>query len=91
MLKDNKDPIALQKELAQLTYTLFESPEGKQLLEYWMENYLMAPVAPANYPESYARIREGQNTFIRDIIKAIELHKNPHAFQTIQKEVNTNV
>lgn len=92
MFKDTKDKKVLAQELAELTYNVFETAQGKKLLEYWIENNLMAPVAHPNYSESYARFIEGQNNFIRSIITAIDCHKNPDKYNgTKTQEVTTNV
>ena len=63
------------RKIYSLIYSVFNTQNGKKLINKWKEIYLCAPVAPICQEDKYSRYREGQNSFIRYIIASIKEHE----------------
>lgn len=63
------------KNFSRLCYSLFNSDDGKEFLEY-LETILMSPVADPSKDSRYAYFREGENNLIRRIKAGISMFIN---------------
>lgn len=77
--KEREEQEAL-KYLSALHEVFAKSPAGKELLQYWIDNYIFAPVLPpvdqpGKYTDDYAAKRDGENGFIRAILVGIKRYE----------------
>lgn len=61
-------------KLEQLCYAALNNPQGKELLTFLHQRFLMAPVADPDKEIGHACFREGQNNLIRSLRTAIKFH-----------------
>ena len=66
----------LKKEYKNLlTYKVFNTSEGKELLEIW-KDFLMIKTAHPAEPSSIAYFNEGKKEFVRDVLQSITESQN---------------
>lgn len=58
-----------------LTYKVFNTSEGKELLEIW-KDFLMMISANPEFSPNIAYFNEGKKEFVREILQSIEDSKN---------------
>lgn len=66
---------ALALEFASRYRRVFDSPDGKALLDHWIKQTVMQPIVHARATQFEAGIREGRADFVRGILAQIELAK----------------
>lgn len=62
------------KRFSQLCYSVLNNPDGKELLKFLHQKFLIAPVADPDRSVNYAYYREGQNDLVRKLRAAITIH-----------------
>jgi len=60
------------KEIDYLIRTVFGTEEGKRLMLYLEDRFLMKPVCPTGSKEGHGYWREGQNDLVRQFRAAIK-------------------
>jgi hypothetical protein len=84
-----------QMEMARLVHSVFETPQGKELMERLYSLTQAAPLMKVSgslvegevalATSDWAYLREGQNSIIRFLLAQIELAKNPPEMQQRQE------
>lgn len=69
--ENNKKLMEYRKKVFQV----FNTDDGKELLEMWEKEYFYSPSFNPQEHDKYIYIREGQNNFLRKILIDINLHK----------------
>jgi hypothetical protein len=70
------DKLALVEYHNQIHRVFKQNQEGVKLLDKWFDDYVMSPtVVPGNSLEAHG-IREGTASFVRHIMKTIEMVEN---------------
>jgi len=74
-------------KLSQLICNVFNTSSGKELLEFLVDQFLYKTVASPQDAASYAYFREGQNSLVRQFLKAVneEKQKTPPITVTTPK------
>jgi len=75
-LDSNDRSVLYNKKYCQLVASVFETTDGKRLLESWGEMLLKQTTYDPNAPKSTIFINEGQHNFIRHIMTSIQLHQH---------------
>ena len=64
--------IAQNNRLNELCYAALNNPQGKELLKFLYNAFVIRPVADPNENSNYAYFREGENNIIRKLKVAID-------------------
>ena len=59
-----------------LLHSVFDTDDGKKLLEAWEHSFLYSPCYNPSQGDQHIYIREGENKFVRKILIDINLHMN---------------
>lgn len=62
-------------DVASDIYYVFSTPLGKKLLDKWIQDFIMKPIANPRDDSITIGIREGQARFVRLIMQQIEIAK----------------
>ena len=90
-----REAVEQQMEMARLVHSVFETPQGMDLMDRLYNLTQGAPLMKVSgslvdgevalSPADWAYIREGQNSVIRFLLGQIELAKNPPEMQQPQE------
>lgn len=73
----NEDRRRAALELASTYRRVFESEDGKRLLQLWIAQTIMTPTVHPTATQFEVGIREGRADFVRGIMRQVDLARDP--------------
>ena len=78
-------------KVSEMVYAVFDTEQGKKLLEYWVDNHVLTPSINPQSTQFEAGLIEGEKNFVRRIIlsmhKAEQIEDKPSIFHLIKTKL----